>query len=380
MSIVINFLEAIISSYALSELCDVQDKKKFLILNTTLTFLVEMISDYLDTNFLPLLLLYILIWYTILLVFIEKKNYFYALFIVILINSFINISVILPIYFVYHHSRIFAGLLAKFIQLILTLSFLRYRKKYAYMDNKYWITIIILLICCTFIIDIQGMQIVSGNYSFNDIVVEILVIFIAMISLYFFSLIEQSNIEKERVTKELEKQKYQKITHDIIKHSQDELNRLEHSLTYQMLLVKNEIKDNKNDNAIEIIDSIIDKAHKINHTIYTGNNLLDAFLTLKFNDLDYTIIPCITIPIDEFYENVQFINLILEILDVINTEKLNFILKEEKQYSIIQFASNRRFISDEKIKSIVHKYEDLMLHDDVYIDSSIMILKLKIRK
>lgn len=380
MSIIINFLEAIISSYALCELCDVQDKKKFLILNTTLTLFVEIISDYLDTNFLPLLLVYILIWYVTLLIFIDKKNYFYALFIVVLVNCFINISVILPIYFIYHHSRILAGLLAKFIQLILTLSFLKYRKRYAHMDNKYWIIIIIILICCTFIIDMQAMQIINGVFSNDDIIIEIFVILVAIISLYFFSLIEQSNIEKERVTKELEKQKYQRITHDIMKHSQDELDRLEHALTYYMLLVKSEVNNNNNDSAIKIIDKIIDKAHKINHTVYTGNSLLDSFLTLKFNDLKYTIIPCITIPVDEFYDNVQFINLILEILDNIDTEKMNFILKEDKQFSIVQFVSDCQFINDENVKNIVHKYDDLILHYDIYIDSAVMILKLKIRK
>jgi len=380
MSIIINFLEAIISSYALCELCDVQDKKKFLILNTTLTLFVEIISDYLDTNFMPLSIAYVILWLTILCLFIDKKNYFYALFIVILLKCFINISTILPLIFIYHHSRILAGLLAKFIQLILTLSFLKYRKRYAHMDNKYWIIIIIILICCTFIIDMQAMQIINGVFSNDDIIIEIFVILVAIISLYFFSLIEQSNIEKERVTKELEKQKYQRITHDIMKHSQDELDRLEHALTYYMLLVKSEVNNNNNDSAIKIIDKIIDKAHKINHTVYTGNSLLDSFLTLKFNDLKYTIIPCITIPVDEFYDNVQFINLILEILDNIDTEKMNFILKEDKQFSIVQFVSDCQFINDENVKNIVHKYDDLILHYDIYIDSAVMILKLKIRK
>ena len=379
MSIVINFLEAIISSYALSELCDVQDKKKFLILNTTLTFLVEILFDYVDMNFFYLTFCYIFLWNIFLYLF-TKKQILYNFFTTVLNICILSLSTLFPILFIYQYSRIGASVLSKIIHFTLTYMLLRLKRRFSYLDNKYWIAIITILICCVFILDIQERLFVEKVYLLENLIICFIVILIMGIALYFFSLIEQSNIEKERVTKELEKQKYQKITHDIIKHSQDELNRLEHSLTYQMLLVKNEIKDNKNDNAIEIIDSIIDKAHKINHTIYTGNNLLDAFLTLKFNDLDYTIIPCITIPIDEFYENVQFINLILEILDVINTEKLNFILKEEKQYSIIQFASNRRFISDEKIKSIVHKYEDLMLHDDVYIDSSIMILKLKIRK
>ena len=45
--------------------------------------------------------------------------------------------------------------------------------------------------------------------------------------------------EKEKVTKQLEERKYQNITYDMMKRTKEELYRLEHSLTYYMLSIKN---------------------------------------------------------------------------------------------------------------------------------------------
>lgn len=44
---------------------------------------------------------------------------------------------------------------------------------------------------------------------------------------------------KRKITKQLEERKYQNITYDMMKRTKEELYRLEHSLTYYMLSIKN---------------------------------------------------------------------------------------------------------------------------------------------
>lgn len=79
MSCIINLLEALIVSYGLVELCNIDKKKLFFILNTTLTFSIGNFFDYIDQNFMPSSLLCLILWYGITCIFVRKK-YIYNLF------------------------------------------------------------------------------------------------------------------------------------------------------------------------------------------------------------------------------------------------------------------------------------------------------------
>lgn len=85
MSYIINLLEALIVSYGLVELCNIDKKNLFFILNTVITFLIENFFDYIDQNFMPSSLLCLIVWYGLTCIFVRKK-YIYNLFFVILIN------------------------------------------------------------------------------------------------------------------------------------------------------------------------------------------------------------------------------------------------------------------------------------------------------
>ena len=380
MSYVFSLMEAIIASYMMCEYCEVKKKNIFFFICLLLTFLVELVSDTMKTNFLPLSIVYILLWTILMSFFVEKKYYLYILFVACLTNVIIDISLILPVSFIYKYNYVLAGFIAKLNQFILTYLFVKYHQKFAYLRNRYWLVMICVLTCCAFLIDVNALQIIENTYISRSVLTIILSFLIIMISLFFFSFIEQATYEKERVTKELEKKKYQNITYDMMKHSQDELNRLEHLLTYQLLLIKNEIENDHREAACQMIDNVIDKAKRINHTVYSGNSLLDSLLALKFNDLDYMITPCIVIPCDPFYDNIQFIHFIFEVLENIQSDKLNFILKEDGYFCIIQFISDCHFISKETIKKIIKKYNDFIIHYHMTTNNGITILNIEIGK
>lgn len=377
MNVLINLLEATISTYGLSELCNIKNKKFFYIANILITFIVTQFFDYIDANFLPLTVIDAVVWYIVVCIF-TKKQFVYNLFMVILVNMFCGICAVLPIMFVYHYNRILAGFAAKIIQFCLTYGFIKFKKRYTYLENKHLFMIILIIFFCDCISGFQDELIVNNTYTINNILTNIFVIIIICITLFFFYLIEDSIIEKERIAKKYEEQKYQNLTYDFMKSTKDELNRLEHKMTYQILLIQDFLDKGYDEKARQMINHYIDDIHRVNHTIFTGNELLDASLTLKMKDLSYDVVPCFTISKNAFYDNVQFVNLILDLLDEIKTKNINFILKEENGFCIVQCTSKNMIIQQDDIQNILANYSDLMCRYKLSQQNDIHILTLKV--
>lgn len=378
MSTIINFLEAIIVTYGLYGLCTIRNKKHiFIILNITLTFVVTQSFDYIDANYMPLTVIDALIWFSVLCIF-TRRDILYNMFSVVMIDLICGISATVPIIFIYHYNPILAGLIAKGIQSILTFGFIKFRKRYAYLENKYWFMIMAIVFFGDCISGFQDELIVKNTYTMNNILTDIFIFSIMGISLYFFHLIEESNLEKERITKEYEKKKYQNLTYNFMKSTKDELDRLEHKMIYQMLLVRNQIDKKDYKKAYQIINQYIDDIHKVNHTVYTGNSLLDALLTLKIKDLKYEVVPCFTISKNEFFDNAQFVNLVLDLLEALSGRVVNFFLKEENGFCVIQFVGKNMKIDSDNIKDILIKFSDLVCRYKLSQQNEINILTLQI--
>lgn len=199
------------------------------------------------------------------------------------------------------------------------------------------------------------------------------------ISLYFFRLIEESNLEKERITKLYEKQKYQDLTYTFMKSAKDELDRFEHRMIYKIRNVKLEIEKHDYDEAIKLIENYRDEIHRINRTVYTGNGVFDTSMMLKLKELEYDVTPCFTISSREFYNNVQFMNLVLELLDAIHVKSLSLIIKEEKNICIVQCVGKDLSLCFDEMKHIFDKKIDFVYKYQMQENDSIDLFTLKIR-
>ena len=199
------------------------------------------------------------------------------------------------------------------------------------------------------------------------------------ISLYFFHLIEESNLEKERITRLYEKQKYQDLTYTFMRSTKDELDRFEHRMIYKMRNVKVEIEKHDYDEAIKLIENYRDEIHHINRTVYTGNGVFDTSMMLKLKELEYDVTPCFTISNREFYNNVQFVNLILELLEVIHVKSLSLIIKEEKNICIVQCVGKGLSLCFDEMKHIFDKKIDFAYKYQMQENNSIDLFTLKIR-
>lgn len=378
MSCIINLLEALIVSYGLVELCNIDKKKLFFVLNTVITFLMINYFDCINQNFTVSMLIFGLLWYVLVCIF-AQENYIYNLFIAIFINLLCDLSAVIPVLFIYKYSVVFAGLTAKLIQFIMTYLFVKFRRKYYYFEDKYWFTIITVMVLGELIIIFQDEQIISNVYTTTNVLINIFIVIIMGISLYFFQLIEESNLEKERITKLYEKQKYQDLTYTFMKSAKDELDRFEHRMIYKIRNVKLEIEKHDYDEAIKLIENYRDEIHRINRTVYTGNGVFDTSMMLKLKELEYDVTPCFTISSRKFYNNVQFMNLILELLDAIHVKSLSLIIKEEKNICIVQCVGKDLSLCFDEIKHIFDKKIDFAYKYQMQVNDSIDLFTLKIR-
>lgn len=376
MGIIINLIEAIISTYSLSKLCHINRYKIYFCLNLVLTVLMEAICDYYNANTVPLAFCYIFGWY-ILLLFFTKKEYIYNLFMCIFNEMIITFTAMLPLIFISHYYHLLAAIEAKVFQLLVSLLFIKYQKKYQYFSNKYWVLIMMILVSCLLSLNLQGRIIIENQYTYKTIITVLLCMLVVILSLHFFYLLEESNNEKEKITKELEERKYQNATYDMMKRTKDELYRLEHSLTYYMMSIKNYLDQEKSNEIYEMIDHYLDRISNVNIVVYTGNDLFDLSLTTHLSQLSYKIDMCIMISKNEFYNRIQFIDFILSILDLINCDEISLLMKEDGLIKIIQISANHQFIDEKQLEKIFSKQEFESLYQ-IKKEEDLHILKIKI--
>ncbi|MBS5418205.1 MAG: hypothetical protein KHX58_10905, partial [Coprobacillus sp.] len=171
----------------------------------------------------------------------------------------------------------------------------------------------------------------------------------------------------------------QDLTYTFMKSAKDELDRFEHRMIYKIRNVKLEIEKHNYDEAIELIDNYRDEIHRINRTVYTGNGVFDTSMMLKLKELEYDVTPCFTISSREFYNNVQFMNLVLELLDAIHVKSLSLIIKEEKNICIVQCVGKDLSLCFDEIKLIFDKKIDFAYKYQMQVNDSIDLFTLKIR-
>ncbi len=347
-------------------------------MNTVITFAVVQIFDCIDQNFMLLSIVSIILWYIEVMMFTKKKIIYNFLF-VVFIELLCSLCAFLPILTLYKYSRILAGFFAKLIQFFITYEFIQFKRKYDYFEDKYWFTIITVLLLGEIVLGFQVEKIIDHTYRSDNILSFIFVFIIMCISLYFFQLIEESNLEKERITKLYEKQKYQDLTYTFMKSAKDELDRFEHRMIYKIRNVKLEIEKHDYDEAIKLIENYRDEIHRINRTVYTGNGVFDTSMMVKLKELEYDVAPCFTISSREFYNNVQFMNLVLELLDAIHVKSLSLIIKEEKNICIVQCVGKDLSLCFDEIKLIFDKKIDFAYKYQMQENDSIDLFTLKIR-
>ena len=96
-------------------------------------------------NYLPLTLIDEIIWFIVVTLFAKKLS-FHNLYIVTMMNLICDLSASIPIMFIYQYNPIYAGLVAKIINLFLNLGFVWFRKRYNHFESSYWLMLLIIIL------------------------------------------------------------------------------------------------------------------------------------------------------------------------------------------------------------------------------------------
>ena len=380
MMFFINILEGLISGWALSELCDVKNKKLFITLITLFTLIAAEICGLFQLNSWPLLCLYVIGWFVIVSIFV-RKSYVYNFFIAILCNYIINLSVFLPMIFLYETSIWLACLCAKVMQLIISYFFVLYRHKYSYVENKYWTPVLIILIASMIIMEDKLYGYFSGELDLTKILIIVLSFIVVGTSLIFFRVIEMFASENNELVKKLEREKYKDLSMSLIRHTNNETKRLQHEMVYRIMLIKAYLEENENENALKLVQSYMTDISKYSRVITTGNEMFDVLFSMKTLDLNFDLVKRLNMSVNDCYNNLEFINLILGLLSIIKDNITVYLdIEEVEKYSIIKFSSTREVFDTEEIVLFMKEHKEEYVAYTINKKEELYMLKLNIRR
>ncbi len=379
MMYLINFFESLISVWAISELCDIENKRSFIILTTFLSFVACCVCDYFNMVSWPLLISYISIWFIMASIY-TKKSYLFNFFVSVVCNYIINLSLILPLILIYHSNAILASVVAKLIHFFISILFVQYRKKYAHIDNKYWILVLLILLCCMITMEEHCYSFFLGKMTLSSGIVIVMMIIVAALALVFFHVIERFAEEKRSIERKLEREKYRNLTYDMIRYAKRELDYLNHGLSHRVMLIKNCLDRGDYVNAKKIVKTYFDDIGKYSRVITTGNEHFDVFLTIDTHDLKYDLVKNINIPVKEFYNSIDFINLITGLLKQVEEDSVvHFLMEDKGIYCLITLSSSKRFFDKEKIEKFLEKYKSDYSSYIIEENENINLLKINVR-
>ena len=199
------------------------------------------------------------------------------------------------------------------------------------------------------------------------------------LALYSFSLISKNNQEKMQALSQLQKKKYKDMSYNIIEKSKYELSVLEHRLLYILLLIKNHLETNDIESIKKIIDNYIHDLNKYHFSVNTGNLILDTLLSFKLKDIHNDLNLMINISKNSMYDNLQFINLIIDIINENENNKYtSLMIKENVGFCVIEVVNFERN-TDSNILKIKEKYNDIIASYHETRNSNVNIIKFKLQ-
>lgn len=182
--------------------------------------------------------------------------------------------------------RILGILISKVILLVLTRIVCLYRKRIQYVkiDFAYWVAIFMIPIISTltlYVIFIFNDHIGSGTYSPLSTLTAMGILYSNIAVFYLFeSIIDKTSIKLKNNLLEQQVQ-YQFIHSKENELAQKQTRAYRHDMKNHLILLKDMISTNKNQEAINYINNIYDIVFNITHEIFTGNIAIDSVLNAK---------------------------------------------------------------------------------------------------
>ena len=356
--IFLNFLEVFTLTAFVYLYYSFSSRKQFCLLLTSL-FLICELCDILRENGIIILLSYFIVSYLFIIHEKQKLNFGDAF----ILGSYIFLMSVYPYLSYCLFGRLLnsgydsiyyicAGITSKLFLIFITLWLLDHLNfNFPTPNKQYFLTIITKIIALS-IFGIIGYAAVDSTVSYNSLIVcslILIVFFLIIINGIYFNRIYT---EKMQYEKQLQKEKYIKQSLRLIQNISYDIDDKKHRIHW----ILEHIKHLNNDTNTEISKAIEQYQSKNTYQklIASKNPVFDILISVKINRLqddNISIKPFFEISQNEKYDDLDFIDVISEILDYVKRHnEITLHIKGQGIYTLVELYSENDFYDYDRCK------------------------------
>ena len=368
----LDYLEVLLGSLLICVFCDIEDKKRFCLITSIINFFImQFLQKY---NLFGNVLVYTIGIISFIFVSLMKKKFVLFNFILCILPSWISVftstCVILLIKIVSHLSvveimesyKIIVMFTARilFFVIIIIIEIFKSKINNAIIEkNKFLLSVIMMLIFGIYFIllnDIGHMHLIIDDIY---LVLLLLTVLFFVVCILFLHMTRLYNEKTEYMLKNQELE-YVEKNQSLVHYLHDNVMKIQHSLRYGLILIENNIDDQKYEDAkhqIEQFYDLLDNKTNIMTNNYIFDTLLNDYIFLINSKYNAKVKSLINIGNDSFFKDV---NNCTEIITIIS----NFFEQSDKTYLEIKLIEYGTYIElDLFVESNFDK-----INDDTNID------------
>lgn len=368
----LDYLEVLLGSLLICVFCDIEDKKRFCLITSIINFFImQFLQKY---NLFGNVLVYTIGIISFIFVSLMKKKFVLFNFILCILPSWISVftstCVILLIKIVSHLSvveimesyKIMVMFTARilFFLIIIIIEIFKSKINNAIIEkNKFLLSVIMMLIFGIYFIllnDIGHMHLIIDDIY---LVLLLLTVLFFVVCILFLHMTRLYNEKTEYMLKNQELE-YVEKNQSLVHYLHDNVMKIQHSLRYGLILIENNIDDQKYEDAkhqIEQFYDLLDNKTNIMTNNYIFDTLLNDYIFLINSKYNAKVKSLINIGNDSFFKDV---NNCTEIITIIS----NFFEQSDKTYLEIKLIEYGTYIElDLFVESNFDK-----INDDTNID------------
>lgn len=368
----LDYLEVLLGSLLICVFCDIEDKKRFCLITSIINFFImQFLQKY---NLFGNVLVYAIGIISFIFVSLMKKKFVLFNFILCILPSWISVFtstyVILLIKIVSHLSVVeimesykiivmFTARILFFVILIIIEIFKSKINNAIIEKNKFLLSVIMMLIFGIYVILLNNVGHMQKTIDDIYLVLLLLTVLFFVVCILFIHMTRLYNEKTEYVLKNKELEYIEK-NKSLVHYLHDNVMKIQHSLRYGLILIENNIDDQKYEDAkhqIEQFYDLLDNKINIMTNNYIFDTLLNDYIFLIKSKYNAKVKSLINIGNDSFFKDV---NNCTEIITIIS----NFFEQSDKTYLEIKLIEYGTYIElDLFVESNFDK-----INDDTNID------------
>lgn len=368
----LDYLEVLLGSLLICVFCDIEDKKRFCLITSIINFFImQFLQKY---NLFGNVLVYAIGIISFIFVSLMKKKFVLFNFILCILPSWISVftstCVILLIKIVSHLSVVeimesykiivmFTARILFFVILIIIEIFKSKINNAIIEKNKFLLSVIMMLIFGIYVILLNNVGHMQKTIDDIYLVLLLLTVLFFVVCILFLHMTRLYNEKTEYVLKNKELEYIEK-NKSLVHYLHDNVMKIQHSLRYGLILIENNIDDQKYEDAkhqIEQFYDLLDNKINIMTNNYIFDTLLNDYIFLINSKYNARVKSLINIGNDSFFKDV---NNCTEIITIIS----NFFEQSDKTYLQIKLIEYGTYIElDLFVESNFDK-----INDDTNID------------